>query len=155
MSFFPTIRPYTEDDLDEVVALWYRSWTHAFPNLKHPQPFEQWKCRFQNDYARGGGVWVAVIQDQIVGFIVVSNSVIAQIFVDVDRQRTGVGTGLLNQAKRMYPNGLSLTTLQQNEQARQFYEKHGFAIGAAGINPINGQPNIEYHFKVDRGRFDR
>jgi GNAT superfamily N-acetyltransferase len=115
--------------------------------LKNPQPFEQWKSRFQNDYARLGGVWVALTQKQIVGFIVVSDSVIAQIFVDVDMWRNGVGTVLVNQAKRVYPNGLSLTTLQQNEQARQFYEKHGFVPKAVGINPINGQPNTEYHWK--------
>jgi hypothetical protein len=33
-----TIRHYIDDDLDEVIALWYRSWTYAFPNVKHPQP---------------------------------------------------------------------------------------------------------------------
>ena len=142
-----TIRRYTDDDLDNVVTLWYRSWTQAFPTLQHSQPFEQWKSRFHNEYARQDGVWVAVIQDQIVGFMVVSDRVIAQIFVDVEVQRTGVGTALLNQAKRMHPNGLSLTTLQQNEQARQFYQKHGFAPGATGINPINGQPSIEYRWR--------
>ncbi len=137
-----------DKDLDEVVALWHRSWTDAFPNLKHPHPFEQWKARFDHDYAKQDGLWVAVIQDQIVGFIVVIDSVITQIFVDVDRQRAGIGTVLLNQAKKMYPNGLSLTTLAQNRQARLFYEKHGFAPGTAGINPINGQPNLEYHWKL-------
>lgn len=89
-----------------------------------------------------------MIQAQIVGFIVVCDSVIAQIFVDVDRQRAGIGTALLKQAQRMYPEGLSLTTLQRNESARQFYQKHEFAPGATGINPINGQPTIEYHWKL-------
>ncbi|MEA5505206.1 hypothetical protein VB735_19250 [Halotia wernerae UHCC 0503] len=42
-----TIRDYSENDLDEVVELWYRSWTNAFPHLHHPQPFEDWKLRFQ------------------------------------------------------------------------------------------------------------
>ena len=141
-----TIRRYTDNDLDDVVTLWHRSWTQAFPNLQHPQSFEQWKSRFQNDYARQEGVWIAIMQNQIVGFMVVRDRIIAQFFVDTDRQRTGIGTALLSQAKQMYPSGLSLTTLQQNEQARQFYQKHGFAPGAAGINPINGQPNIEYYW---------
>lgn len=140
------IRPYIDDDLGEVVALWYRSWTHTFPNLKHPQPFEQWKFRFQRDYAKQARVWVALISGQIVGFIVVRDSEIAQLFVDIGVQRNGVGTILLNQAKRASSSGLTLTTLQQNVQARQFYEKHGFSTGATGVNPVNGQPNIEYHW---------
>lgn len=140
------IRPYVDDDLDEVVALWYRSWTHAFPNLKHPQPFEDWKFRFQRDYAKQARVWVAAISGQIIGFLVVSGSEIAQIFVDIDAQRNGVGTSLLNQAKQVSSSGLRLTTLQQNVQACQFYEKHGFVARATGMNPINGQPNIEYHW---------
>jgi ribosomal protein S18 acetylase RimI-like enzyme len=57
----------------------------------------------------------------------------------------GVGTELLNHAKSLYPRGLMLTTLQQNEQARHFYENHGFVAVAVGVNPVNGQPNIEYY----------
>lgn len=141
-----TIRHYIEDDLDEVVALWYRSWINAFPTLKHPQPFDGWKTRFQNDIAKRGSVWVAEIQDRIVGFVVLmeTEKILAQIFVDVDAQRMGVGTALLNRVKTICPEGLSLTTLQQNVRARKFYEKHGFIAGRLGVNPVNGQPNIEY-----------
>jgi ribosomal protein S18 acetylase RimI-like enzyme len=142
-----TIRPYTHNDLDNVVTLWYRSWSDAFPTLIHPQPFDQWKSRFQNDYSKQGGIWVAVTQDRVVGFVVVRDRVISQMFVEVEMQGSGVGTELLNHAKKLYPSGLRLTTLQQNEQARRFYEKHGFGAGAVGVNPVNGQPNIEYYWK--------
>jgi hypothetical protein len=53
---------------------------------------------------------------------------------------------LLNQAKKIDPDGLRLTTLEQNIKARRFYEKHGFVPGVTGINPINEQPNIEYYW---------
>jgi ribosomal protein S18 acetylase RimI-like enzyme len=141
-----TIRHYIDDDLDEVIALWYRSWTYAFPNVKHPQPFEQWKFRFQNEYAKQSEVWVAATPDRVVGFLIVNGTEIAQIFVDVNVQRNGIGAALIKQAKQVSSSGLRLTTLQQNIQARQFYEKHGFVAGVTGVNPINGQPNIEYHW---------
>ncbi|TWH53371.1 putative acetyltransferase [Dulcicalothrix desertica PCC 7102] len=137
------IRCYNCENLDEVVTLWYRSWTHTFPNLNHPQPFKEWKSRLQNEYAPSD-VWVATTKERIVGFLVAKDGVISQIFVDVDIQRSGVGTTLLNQAKKIYPDGLKLTTLEQNVNARQFYEKHGFVPGLRGINPINEQSNIEY-----------
>lgn len=149
MTAMVAIRHYADEDIDEVVALWYRSWTHAFPTLKHPQPYEQWKSRFQNEFAIISNVWVALIQDRIVGFVVVNNSEIAQIFVDVNTQRCGVGTVLLSQAKKVSPHGLKLTTLQQNLHARKFYEKLGFIPGVMGVNPINGQPNVEYHWSLE------
>lgn len=140
------IRQYVDADLDAVVTLWYRSWMNTFPNLKHTQPFEKWKSRFQNELLKEGHAWIAELQGRIVGFIVVmkAEGVLSQIFVDVDVQGTGIGTALLNQAKMICPNGISLTTLQQNEQARRFYEKNGFVKSRLGVNPINGQPNIEY-----------
>lgn len=140
------IRRYVEHDLDAVVTLWYRSWINAFPNLKHPQPFEEWKLRFQNDLAKRGSIWVAEAQGRIAGFIVVieAKRILDQIFVDVNPQGMGIGTALLNKAKTICPSGLSLTTLRQNVQACKFYEKHDFVARRLGVNPINGQPNIEY-----------
>ncbi len=138
--------------LDEVVALWYRSWTNAFPHLKHPQPFEEWKLRFQNHLAKHGSTWIAQMQSRIAGFIVVMQAKreLAQIFVHVDVQRMGVGTVLLNQAKAICPDSLSLTTLQQNTQARKFYEKHGFVAVRLGVNSVNGQLNIEYTWNPNK-----
>lgn len=77
------IRQYIDSDFDVVVTLWYHSWTKAFPNLKHPQSFEEWKFRFQNDYAKQKDIWIAQAQDRIVGFIAVSDNEINQIFVDI------------------------------------------------------------------------
>lgn len=141
-----SIRRYVETDLDVIVTLWYRTWTNTFPHLHHPQPFEQWKIRFQQDLAQRGSVWVAAAEEQIVGFIVVmeSENILDQIFVNPDVQRIGIGTVLLNWAKTICPKGLSLSTLQENYSARKFYEKHGFIAGCLSVNPINGQPNIKY-----------
>jgi ribosomal protein S18 acetylase RimI-like enzyme len=138
------IRPYMETDLNLVVTLWYRSWSEAFPTLHHPQPIEQWKSRFQNNYSKPETTWVATIQEQVVGFLVLNDRIIEQIFVAVEMQSKGVGTVLLNHAKTLHPEGLRLTTLQKNELARHFYEKHGFVAGTIGVNSVNGQPNIEY-----------
>jgi ribosomal protein S18 acetylase RimI-like enzyme len=79
-----------------------------------------------------------------VGFVIIVDDEIAQIFVDVDLQRNGVGAVLINKAKQISSKGLRLTTLQQNSHARHFYEKHGFLVGKTGVNLINGHPNIEY-----------
>jgi hypothetical protein len=59
---------------------------------------------------------------------------------------------LLNKAKELSPNGIYLDTLQRNSNARRFYERHGLLPGQTGINPNNGQANIEYRWTPQAAR---
>ncbi len=142
------IRQYQLDDLEDTVQLWYRTWHQTFTNIQHPQPYPAWKVRFCDDLAVRGNVWLAEVENQIVGFIVVikEEQELNQIFVDPNYQNRGIGSALLEKAKEICPEGLTLQTLQQNTRACRFYEKHGFKAGKLSINKYNGQPNIEYHW---------
>lgn len=150
------LRLYEAKDLTQVVRLWYRTWHSSFPEIQHPQPYELWKEHFCNQLIRRGEVWVAEVESQIVGFIVVfkdeweshitTTGELNQIFVDPIYQNRGIGTFLLKKAKAICPHGLRLQTLQNNTKACLFYEKHGFVPGNLSINKINGQPNIEYNW---------
>ncbi|NMG20899.1 GNAT family N-acetyltransferase [Brasilonema bromeliae] len=143
------IRLYEPKDLEDIVQLWYRTWHQTFPNIQHPQPYSAWKSRFLDEFAVQGEVWVAEVEHHIVGFVVVikEEQYLSQIFVNTEYQNCGVGSALLNKAKEICPQGLMLQTLQQNIRACVFYEKHGFKAGKISVNKINGQPNIEYHWK--------
>ena len=152
------LRLYEAKDLTQVVGLWYGTWHSSFPEIQHPQPYHVWKDRFRDRLVRRGEVWIAEIEGQIAGFIVVfkdeyqlcSNSTTAgelnQIFVDPTYQNRGIGTVLLKKAKEISPQGLRLKTLQSNTKACSFYKKHDFLPGKRSINKINGQPNIEYNW---------
>lgn len=147
------VRPYRADDLEALVALWYRAWQEAFPDVQHPQCLKQWLARFRDEIAPRQVVWVAVDEvneDRIVGFIsiVLAQSSLDQLFVSPDAQGCGVGAALMAKAKELAPGGLSLHTLQRNTPARTFYEKHGFTAGASGINAVNGLPNLWYHWHL-------
>jgi len=58
----------------------------------------------------------------------------------------------LKKAKQLSPRRIFLDTLQHNTQARRFYERHGFEPGELATNPINGQPNITYHWEPQGGK---
>lgn len=143
-----TIRPYDPNNLEDTVQLWYRTWHQTFPQIQHPQPYPAWKDRFRNDLAVQGNIWVAEVENCIVGFVVViqAEQYLAQLFVDPMYQNRGIGSALISKAKESCPQGLTLQTLQYNIQACLFYEKHGFKAGKLTTNKINGQPNIEYHW---------
>lgn len=141
-----SIRSYNPKDLEDTVQLWYQTWHQTFPHIQHPQTYYEWKERFCDRLAVKGNVWVAEVENRIVGFIVVmkEKQELNQIFVDLMYQNQGIGSALLDKAKAICPQGLKLNTLKQNTQACLFYEKHGFKAGKLGTNKINGEPNVEY-----------
>jgi ribosomal protein S18 acetylase RimI-like enzyme len=143
------IRPYQPEDLEAVVDLWYRTWHQTFPHLQHPQPYPVWKAKFQTQLAVQGSIWVAEIDDRIVGFaaILLAEQSLDQLFVDTRYHNRGIGSALLNQAKQLCPQGLTLYTLQANTKACTFYQRHGFQRGKLSVNAFNGQPNVEYRWQ--------
>ncbi|MBV6628117.1 MAG: GNAT family N-acetyltransferase [Rivularia sp. (in: Bacteria)] len=142
------IRPYDTSDIEAVIKLWWKTWHQIFPEIKHPQPYSSWKARFENDLMVRGSIWVAELDTCIAGFIVIieKERELNQLFVDSDYQNQGIGKALLEKAKAICSQGLTLTTLQTNTKACLFYEKHGFKAGKLSKNKINGQPNIEYEW---------
>ena len=60
-------------------------------------------------------------------------------------QRRGVGTALLERAKELAPEGLTLFTHQRNERARAFYERRGFRAVQFGVSPPpESEPDVKY-----------
>jgi ribosomal protein S18 acetylase RimI-like enzyme len=53
---------------------------------------------------------------------------VEHLYVDPGRLREGIGSMLLDEAKRRLPAGFRLWVFQQNEPARRFYEKHGLSV---------------------------
>lgn len=142
------LRPYTPADLDDVVGHWYRTWHATFPKIVHPQNQAQWRERFRDDIASTEFVWVATVDGRIAGFLALDEGrgYLDQLFVDPAAQGRGVGGALLAKAKVLCPAGLTLHTLEQNHRARAFWERHGFQPTGAGVNPVNGQRNLEYRW---------
>lgn len=143
------IASYKIEDLENIVELWHYTWHQTFPHLHHPQTYVEWKVRFRDEIAVFNTIWTAKIGHEIVGFIAVNQAkrTIEQLFILPKYQNRGVGSLLLQTAKSVCQTGLKLYTLQHNDKARKFYEKHGFKIGETTINPVNGQPSISYYWK--------
>jgi GNAT superfamily N-acetyltransferase len=70
-------------------------------------------------------VWLAAVDDEVVGFVALSTGWVEQLYIDPAAWRAGLGSALLDLAKQPQPSGFQLWTFQQNGMARNFYRKHG------------------------------
>jgi ribosomal protein S18 acetylase RimI-like enzyme len=144
----PTVRPYRPEDLDATVDLWYDTWHATFPDLRHHEPKEEWRRRFETEIAVEEQVYVAEVDGRIAGFLAVKDEdggggYLHEIFVAPAFQRRGIGSVLMALAKELAPAGLCLHTLQRNTQASAFYQRHGFVPVSHGVGRV-GLPNVQY-----------
>ncbi|MFK4725513.1 GNAT superfamily N-acetyltransferase [Bradyrhizobium niftali] len=83
-------------------------------------------------------VWGRFDQDALSGLIAFRDGWVEQLYVLPAAQSRGVGTELLDVAKRACER-LELWTFQCNERARRFYEARGFAL----VEQTDGARNEE------------
>jgi ribosomal protein S18 acetylase RimI-like enzyme len=140
-----TIRPATPSDAPAVAAVYLASFhaTYDFPLAHTDDQVRDWLARV---VVPAGRTWVALDGERIVGMAVIDPGELDQLYVAPDRLGLGIGTRLLEHAKRLSPHGLGLYTFQVNGRARRFYERHGFVVESLGDGSANeeGQPDIRY-----------
>ena len=60
-------------------------------------------------------------------------------------------TALLDRAKTLSPEGITLYTHQRNENARAFYERRGFEAVEYGVSPPpESEPDVKYRWRPPR-----
>jgi putative acetyltransferase len=137
-----SLRRYEPRDEDDAIALWLRTWQAAYPSLDFAARLDWWRTRWRNELVPAAEVVIADAAGEMLGFVTVDRHTLYldQIVVAPDRWASGVGAGLLDEAKRLSPMGLDLDVNTDNARAIRFYEKHGFSISGSGVNPISGKP---------------
>ena len=79
----------------------------------------------------------------VMGFAAMFDGQLRALFVHRDARGRGVGHALLNAALAREPGGLSLHVAVSNLNARQFYERSGFAVTGQANRHYNGN-DISY-----------
>jgi len=96
---------------------------------------------------RGDEVWVAHTEDKVVvAMMLLEGEWIEQLYVDSSWTGRGIGTRLLEVAKRSRPDGLQLWTFQSNVAAHRFYERHDFRASERtnGTGNQERAPDVRY-----------
>lgn len=102
---------------------------------------------FQEHVFASCTVAAALETDRLVGIIAYREGWIDQLYVLPDTQGRGIGSALLDLARRSHDD-LSLWTFQRNSGARSFYERKGFRVvkETDGADNEEKEPDVLYRW---------
>lgn len=130
---------------DELVRLWRESFEFGV-GVVDPHPIDDQRDYFVNAVVPNNAVRMALLDDQLVGFIAATRASITHLYVRVGHHHCGVGSQLLSWAKAQSDGKLWLFAFARNAVARAFYKKHGFEIIARGFEPTWQLDDIKYEW---------
>ena len=138
----------TAKDAAPIAEVWLRSRKASIP--ANPPPVhsdDEVRAFFADVAVPTMEAWVAD-DGGVVGLLVLRDDFVNQLHVDPDHQRRGVGSALVELAKRERPSGLQLWTFQSNVAARRLYERHGFvAVEETDADNVERAPDVRYEWR--------
>jgi len=138
LETFHMIRPYRPDDLETLLGIWLEASSRAHDFVAR----SFWEARLddmRNLYLPAAQTWVYERDGTLVGFVSLLDDILAAIFVAPAEQGAGIGSALLEHAKRLREQ-LSLTVYAANSASIAFYRRHGFRVAGEQLDAHTGHP---------------
>ena len=136
-----TLRPYRAEDEDAAIELWRLTWQQAYPAIDFTARVRWWRERWRNALVPNAAIIVAEHADALIGFVTIDGSgYLDQLVVGPDHWGSKLATALVDEAKRLSPNGVILLVNKDNARAIRFYERNGFGHAGEDVNPTSGRP---------------
>ena len=119
------IEKLNKKDINQIMDIWLKENKRTHNYISG----EYWDNHFEDVKKEilKAEIYVYKEKEEICGFIGLSNTYIAGIFVKKEKQSMGIGRKLIQYCKSKYPE-LMLSVYEKNERARAFYEREGFKI---------------------------
>lgn len=140
------LRDFRDDDRDGLAQLWHdSSLSIGLAASDHPT-WQDYRRRLAGEEARAWRIRLAHEGDDLIGFVAMQPAAawLRQLFVAPAMKGQGVGTLLLDEAKREMKAGFWLRTDAGNARARRFYERRGLRLDRLAPHPEYGQMTARY-----------
>ena len=124
-------------------------WRESFElgvGIRDFHPIEEQRQHLLDVVVPNNAIRVALLEGRIVGFIAASPSCLSQLYVRPGFQRRGIGSRLLDWAKKHSGGSLLLYTFERNAGARAFYERNGFNVVSRGFEPNWWLEDLKYEW---------
>jgi putative acetyltransferase len=135
------LRRYRAEDEDAAIALWQNTWQRAYPAIDFAARVAWWRERWRNELVPNAAIMVAEQAGALVGFVTIdATGYLDQLVVVPDHWGSELPGALVNEAKRLSPDRITLLVNTDNTRAIRFYERNGFAHAGEDVNPTSGRP---------------
>jgi GNAT superfamily N-acetyltransferase len=150
-SVMTSVRRATASDAEALADLYLRALNAASAYIPTVHTDDEVRWFIVERVVPRMETWLAVdSEDQPIGMLVLDAAFVDQLYVEPTLTGRGIGTELLELAKRERPAGLRLWTFEANFGARRFYERHDFSARdrTDGDNE-QGVPDVLYVWDGD------
>jgi DNA-3-methyladenine glycosylase I len=137
--------PAESDRIAEVFLASRRQELPYLPELHSDTETRAWMAvRIRDDQ-----VWVAEREGRIAGMLALDGEHLDHLYIAPGDQGQGIGSQLLELAKRLSPGRLELWAFQRNTRARTFYETRGFRPVELTEGSANEErePDVRYEWR--------
>jgi putative acetyltransferase len=142
------LRTYRTDDEDPAIALWHETWQQAYPEIDFAARVPWWRERWRGELVPNANIVMAEQAGALIGFVTVdARGYLDQLVVAPDHWGSDLGNALVDEAKRLSPNGITLLVNADNSRAIRFYERNGFVHAGEDVNPTSGRPVLRMEWK--------
>ncbi len=136
MSAAFQLRPYRADDEDAAIALWLRTWQLAYPDIDFVARLPWWRERWRGELVPAAAIVVADRDGALIGFVTIDpTGYLDQLVVGPEHWGVGLADALVDEAKRLSPERVTLKVNANNFRAIRFYERNGFVDVGEDANP--------------------
>jgi putative acetyltransferase len=143
-----TFRPYQPSDEDAAISLWQRTWQLAYPSIDFAARVDWWRERWRNELVPNAAIIVAEHAGEIAGFVTIDGTgYLDQLVVSPDHWGSPLATMLVDEAKRLSPEGITLLVNTDNVRAIRFYTRNRFVHDGEDVNPTSGRPVLRMAWK--------
>ena len=137
---------YDKRYADATVAMWRASKEQAL-GIPEAHSFDDHVWFLDEILAPQNRTCLAVTEnDDVVGFMATDGNFLKQLYIHPDYQCQGIGSTLLDLAKKISTGNLKLYTFEINLPAQKFYEKHDFEIVGGGSDNEEQLPDLLYQW---------
>ena len=138
------LRPYRAEDEDAAIALWQRTWQQAYPSIDFAARVPWWRERWRNELVPNAAIIVAEQEGALIGFVTIDRIRLSRPARGrPDHWGSELADALVDEAKRLSPDRITLLVNTDNARAIRFYERNGFAHAGRGCESDLGTAGAE------------
>jgi putative acetyltransferase len=142
------LRPYSAADEGAAIALWLDTWQQAYPDIDFAARVTWWRERWRGELVPNANIVVAEQADALIGFVTIdATGYLDQLVVSPGHWGSNLGNALVDEAKRLSPDRITLLVNTDNSRAIRFYERNGFVQAGGDVNPTSGRPVLRMEWK--------